>query len=61
MRKTVSEQIWDVLNRNKLQPEEAVVATFIAIREYIDDDECFEKCLLQLMQWLDTLEDDTHE
>jgi RNAse (barnase) inhibitor barstar len=50
MRKNARDQIWDVLSRNKLRPEEAVWVTLVAIQDYTHNDKCVEECLTKLLR-----------
>jgi hypothetical protein len=50
MRKNVPDQIWDVLNKNKLQPEDAIWATLVGIKSYVHNDKRVEECLADLLR-----------
>jgi RNAse (barnase) inhibitor barstar len=50
MRKTIPDAIWDVLNKNKLQPDEAIWVTLVAIKSYVHNDKRVEECLVKLLR-----------
>jgi hypothetical protein len=50
MAKTVCDAIWDVLNKNKLQPEQAIWVTFVAIQDYVRNDKRVEECFADLLR-----------
>ena len=51
MRKSVRDQIWDALNNNKLEPEQAIWATLAVVQDYTrGHDKRFEECLANVLR-----------